>query len=59
MIAGWNSTKEEPELYYVDDKATRCVAGRFSTLIYACVVVLSMHILNTCILIIRFLSLQP
>lgn len=30
MIAGWNTTKEEPELYYVDDKATRLKGNLFS-----------------------------
>lgn len=30
MIAGWNATKEEPELYFVDDKATRLKGNLFS-----------------------------
>ncbi|OEH76531.1 proteasome subunit beta type [Cyclospora cayetanensis] len=30
MIAGWNATKDEPELYFVDDKATRLKGNLFS-----------------------------
>ncbi|CDJ63505.1 proteasome subunit beta type 5, putative [Eimeria necatrix] len=30
MIAGWNPNSEEPELYYVDDKATRLKGNLFS-----------------------------